>query len=152
MSHVHGVSTKVLIMMLADLFLAVAPQRSLWLEAGAGMIAIDSLVHNWMHRTGVLAKLDCEHLYGDHCYGPNGCAAIIRSLSALIDARGYNPDYPQNFPRFVQKTIWWFCTAGGLDLCNGNRINDRQPCGIADCPLGGHCERRILHQPKPDLA
>src|SRR6185437_4062466 len=71
MSHVHGISSKVLSMALADLFLAMATRKPLWLEAGAGMIAIDSLVHNWMHRTGVLAKLDCDHLYGDHCYGPN---------------------------------------------------------------------------------
>ena len=35
--------------------------RERWRAAGAGMIAIDTLVHNWMHRSGCLADLGAEH-------------------------------------------------------------------------------------------
>src|SRR5665213_489603 len=102
-------------MALADLFLAVGSERPLWLEAGLGMIAVDSLVHNWLHRTGILAQMGCEHLYGARCYGPNGCSDALFTFSALIDARVFNPNYPEVFPRFVQKAIWSFCAQSGLD-------------------------------------
>ena len=53
--HVHGVSDKVLTMTLSCLFLA--SPKPLWTEAGAHMIAIDTLVHNFLHRTGILERL-----------------------------------------------------------------------------------------------
>lgn len=109
LGHVHGVSHKVLSMALADLLLAAGDGRPLWREAGAGMVAVDSLVHNWMHRTGVLARLGCDHPYGTKCYGPSGCASIIAAVSDQLDARAFNADYPKSFPRFVQHSIWRFC-------------------------------------------
>jgi hypothetical protein len=33
-------------------------------------------------------------------------------------------ELPQTFPRFVQYGIWQYCSQSGLDVCNGNRIND----------------------------
>jgi hypothetical protein len=145
LGHVHGVSNKVLSMALADLFLALGDERPLWLEAGVGMIAIDSLAHNWLHRTGILAKMDCEHPYGLRCYSPGGCSDVLFAISESIDARAFNPDYPRVFPRFVQKAIWTFCARSGLDQCNGNRIDDRKACDQADCPLGDLCDRRVLN-------
>jgi hypothetical protein len=45
--------------------LLTAPRgRGLWHEAGAGMIAIDTLVHNFLHRTGILARFAADHRYG----------------------------------------------------------------------------------------
>jgi hypothetical protein len=152
LGHVHGVSNKVLNMALSDLLLAMGSEKPLWLEAGAGMIAIDSLVHNWLHRTGILSKLDSEHPYGERCYGARGCEKIIRSASTLIDARQYNADYPADFPRFVQKAIWRFCAQAGLDICNGNRIDDRASCTLSDCPLGKLCQRRALQPRHPEIA
>jgi hypothetical protein len=149
LTHVFGISDKVLSMSLSMLLLAGDPERERWQAAGASMIAIDTLVHNWLHRTGTLKRHKAAHLYGPNCYGPDGCAAIIRSVSARIDARRFNPEFPRNFPRFVQNAIWQFCSQEGLDQCNGNRIDDRERCDLDGCALYGECSRIKLHRPKP---
>lgn len=146
LGHVWGVSNKVLSMALADLLLAADPDRPLWIEAGAGMIAIDSLVHNWLHRTGLLGRLGGDHPYGARCYGQNGCATIVEALAGTIDAREFNPAFPKEFPRFVQKAIWSFCAQSGFDQCNGNRIDDRLSCVRFDCQMGVLCERKPLRE------
>jgi hypothetical protein len=51
------------------------------------MIAIDTLVHAFLHRTGVLRRADAEHPYGPQCYAPNGCSGIIAAFAQTIDAR-----------------------------------------------------------------
>jgi hypothetical protein len=66
-------------MALAGLLLAGDPERALWTEAGVVMIAVDTLVHNFLHRTGILARLDAGHPYGPACYTPAGCAEILES-------------------------------------------------------------------------
>lgn len=144
LGQVHGISSKVTSMALASLLLGADAKRDLWLETGASMIAIDTLVHNWLHRTGVLREFEADHAYGPRCYGPGGCAELIERFSERIDAREFNPDYPAYFPRFVQKAIWRFCAQAGLDQCNGNRVDDRFPCTRADCELGDVCERLPL--------
>jgi hypothetical protein len=44
--HVHGVADKVLSMALSVLLLTAPRKMKVWFEVGAGMIAIDTLVHN----------------------------------------------------------------------------------------------------------
>ncbi len=63
------------------------------------MMAVDTLVHNWLHRTGLLASFDVEHPYGERCYGPVGCAALLMQLAHTIDARSFNASYPQAVPK-----------------------------------------------------
>jgi hypothetical protein len=140
--HIHGVSDKVLTMTLSGLLLASPNPR--WTEAGAHMIAIDTLVHNFLHRTGILHRLGASHLYGLGCYQPNGCADIIRSVSATIDARQFNRRFPKVFPRFVQHAIWRYCARNYFDICNGNSIDDRQPCRNGYCRLYWRCDRKPL--------
>jgi hypothetical protein len=142
LGHVYGVSNKVLAMALSDLLLAGDAKRQLWIEAGTVMIAVDTLVHNFLHRTGILRDLGAEHPYGARCYAAEGCAAIVERIARRIDARRFNPVYPPNFPRFVQHAIWRFCAAGGLNRCNGHRIDDRRPCEQTDCPVF-HCCARV---------
>ncbi len=144
LSGIYGVSAKVWSMALADLLLAGDPGRERWQAAGAGMIAIDTLVHNWMHRSGCLADLGAEHTYGPGCYAPGGCANIIEAASQHIDARRYCPEGPATFPRLVQKAIWLLCTESGLGLCNGNRIDDRHACSQTACPVADSCLRLPL--------
>lgn len=130
---------QVLAMALSELLLAGDAKRPLWIEAGTVMIAVDTLVHNFLHRTGILRDFGADHPYGPRCYGPTGCATIIERLAAEIDARRFNSSYPVNFPRFVQHAIWRFCAKWGLNRCNGRRIDDRAPCGQADCPAFDGC-------------
>jgi hypothetical protein len=141
LGHIYGVSNKVLSMTLANLLLGADRRRSLWTEAGAAMIAIDTLVHNFLHRTGTLARLDAAHPYGPACYASGGCAEILERIAADIDARQFNPAFPANFPRFVQHAIWHFCAEYGLDECNGRQIDDRQRCERSDCPAFRLCDR-----------
>ena len=142
---IFGVSDKLLNMSLACLLLAGDPKRKLWVEAGAGMIAVDSLVHNWMHRSGILMRLCSEHPYGPACYGPTGCATIIEAAAEQIDARYFNPTFPKVFPRFVQNGIWRHCAGVEFNRCNGNQIDDSARCEDRDCPIYKRCGRIALN-------
>jgi hypothetical protein len=144
--NVYGVSDKILAMTFSGLLLGGASggRRSHWFEAGKGMIAIDTLVHNFLHRTGILVACGVSHGYGVGCYADGGCADIIRQAAAEIDASAFNSRFPRVFPRFVQHAIWRFCAAGGLDVCNGNRIDDRKSCANSYCQLFNKCSHKPL--------
>ena len=154
--HVHGVSDKVLNMSLATFLMAGDDRRPVWKAAGANMLAIDTLVHAWLHRTGILRGLGAEHAYGQ-CYGAGYCADILRRVSDRIDARRFNGAFPKRFPRFVQHAIWRFCAQQQLGQCNGNNIDDRRRCALRDCILFDDCARLKLgrqnqaqaHAPEP---
>lgn len=142
--YLFGLSNKMLTMILSDLLIGAARDRRHWLEVGASMIVVDTLVHNFLHRTGILQRHGASHLYGPLCYGPNGCADIIRSIARKIDARAFNASFPARFPRFVQHAIWRFCAQQSLDICNGNRIRDDAQCKISWCPVFADCGRVAL--------
>jgi hypothetical protein len=139
---IYGVSDKVLMMTLASLLLT--SNKPLWPEVGASMIAVDTLVHNFLHRTGILHRLGANHLYGAACYRPTGCADIIRTVSTSIDARPFNRTFLQVFPRFVQHAIWRYCAQSHFNTCNGNRIDDRQACQNCHCQLYFRCDHKPL--------
>jgi len=140
--NVNGVSDKVMTMALSNLMLAASDPR--WAEVGASMIVIDTLVHNFLHRTGVLRRWGTPHAYGAACYRLGGCAELIRRVAYLIDARRFNPAFPAAFPRFVQHAIWQFCAQQALNVCNGNRIDDSKSCDNLYCTIRGICERISL--------
>jgi hypothetical protein len=142
----YGVSDKVLAMALSSLLLGAPKKMGLWIEVGRSMIAIDTLVHNFLHRTGILQRFKAEHTYGLACYSPGGCADIIQAVAERIDARQFNPTFPQTFPRFVQYAIWRYCSQSGLDVCNGNRINDARRCESKDCRVRLMCDRVALRR------
>jgi hypothetical protein len=56
MCEIYGVSDKVLSMALSSILLGAPKKMALWIEVGGSMIAIDTLVHNFLHRTGILAR------------------------------------------------------------------------------------------------
>jgi len=138
---VYGVGDKVLAITLAPMLLASGKKRPLWFEVGADLVAVDTLVHNFLRRTGILTRFSAEHAYGPRCYGPGGCEAILRLIASHIDAQQFNPAYPANFPRFIQHSVWRYCAGGGLDVCNGNRIDDAERCEYAHCQLFSACDR-----------
>jgi hypothetical protein len=142
--NVYGVSDKILTMTLSGLLLGASEGRPHWFETGKGMIAIDTLVHNFLHRTGILDDCGASHTYGVGCYGHGGCAEIIRTAACQIDAGTFNERFPRVFPRFVQHAIWRFCAADGLNICNGNRIDDRKSCENRYCQVFGKCGRKSL--------
>jgi hypothetical protein len=105
LKEVYGVSDKILMMALSVLFLGAPGRRRRWREVGGGMIAVDTLVHNFLHRTGILRRFRADHAYGLACYRPGGCAAIIETVAQQIDAKQFNQRFPRTFPRFVQHAI-----------------------------------------------
>jgi hypothetical protein len=147
MRSIYGVSDKTLTMLLSDLLIAGGNARPGWLEVGTGMIVVDTLVHNFLWRTGILCRHGAEHGFGPLCYAENGCANLIRAIARKIDARRLNATFPANFPRFVQHAIWHYCAQQGLDICNGNRIKDDHRCQNVWCPIYESCDKRVLRLP-----
>jgi hypothetical protein len=143
---IYGVSDKVLTMALSQLLLGAPRSRGRWREVGGAMIAVDSLVHNFLHRTGILCRFDADHSYGPACYRPNGCAEIIETVAGEIDASQFDRRFPTTFARFVQYAIWRYCSQQGLDVCNGNQIDDRKPCKNVQCLLYPDCGRITLNK------
>ena len=123
---IYGVSDKVLAMALSSLLLGAPKKMVLWAEVGGSMIAIDTLVHNFLHRTGYLQRFNANHLYGAACYRPGGCAEIIQAAAERIDARQFNPCFPQPFPRFVQHAIGHTAARAVLifAMATGSMMND----------------------------
>jgi hypothetical protein len=142
---IYGVSDKVLTMALSSILLGAPKKLRLWHEVGASMIAVDTLVHNFLHRTGILHRFGADHAYGSACYRPGGCAEIIETVAGRIDASAFNPTFPAMFPRFVQHAIWRYCAQSGLDICNGKRIDDRKSCENVYCQIHNICDRFALH-------
>ena len=145
LADVHGASNKVLSMALSDLLVVGNNHRPAWGQVGGALIAVDTLVHNFLVRTGILSRARASHAYGPQCYGPRGCAALLSKLSQDIDARQFNSTFPEVFPRYIQRAIWAYCAAEGLNVCNGNTIKDRRRCRNRECRLFASCDRVALH-------
>ena len=54
--NVYGVADKVLAIALSPLLMALGKRKPLWFEVGASLVAVDTLVHNFLHRTGILQR------------------------------------------------------------------------------------------------
>jgi hypothetical protein len=150
--NIFGISDKVISMALSTLLLAAGGQRKRWAQVGASFIVIDTLVHNFLHRTGILQRFAADHPYGSGCYQPGGCREILDLIAARIDATAFNPAFPRVFPRFVQSAIWRYCAEGELDICNGNRIHDAYRCDDLYCRLHTSCDRIALKPKKAEKA
>ncbi|MES0048589.1 hypothetical protein [Mesorhizobium sp. M0053] len=142
---VVGVSRKLAGMMLSQILLNAGPDRERWHAVGASVVVVDSLVHNFLHRTGIHAAYQADHLYGQRCYSAVGCEFILRDLAERM------ADEPtlSSSPRALQHAVWRFCAADELSVCNGNNIRDTLPCELHWCPLRHHCKRLALRPAKP---
>ena len=147
---IFGIGPKLISMSLASVLIAGGRSRPSWVKVGRSMIVVDSLVHNFMHRSGILGAYDKPHAYGPACYGPNGCEAVLRHIAANIDLKAIDPRLPSHHPRLVQAAIWRFCAEGQLEICNGRKIDDHRPCQRLDCPVGDRCSRRTLFPAKDE--
>ena len=141
---VFGVADKTASMVLSSILLGTARQNSIAFEVGSAFVVVDTLVHNFLHRTGVLGALAFDHPYGAGCYSARGCAQAIRLAAAHIDARVVDASLPRHFPRMVQHSLWRFCAEREFDICNGNRVKDGQPCANRFCCFSLVCKRIAL--------
>src|SRR6202048_2276464 len=129
---IYGVSDKVLAMALSALLLGAPRKMVLWIEVGGSMIAIDTLVHNFLHRTGILVRFNANHLYGLACYGP-----VAAHLSFKPSPGGSMPG--SSTRAFHSPSLGSSSTRSGSiaaraasNVCNGNRIDDNKRCEAAD--------------------
>lgn len=141
---IFGVSDKLLTMALSSLLIGSREQRPRWFETGATLIVVDTLVHAFLTRSGILDDCGVPHAYGPACYAEGGCAEIIKGAADRIDARAFNPRFPKIFPRWIQFALWRYCSAAGLGLCNGNRVSATEQCQIGYCHLFRICARKPL--------
>ena len=123
---IANVGPKLAHMALAWLFLTRYPGWD-YRQVGLHMIAVDSLVHTFLHRTGILANYEVDHAYGPRCHAETGCLGVIDDLARRIDCREFDPTLPANFPRFIQYHIWAYCGQGGENICNLNKCKPGKP-------------------------
>ncbi len=110
------------------------------------MIAIDTLVHNFLHRTGILRRFEADHAYGAACYQARRLRRHYRPWPPKRSTPGVQSrPSAAVFPRFVQHAIWRYCAQSGLDVCNGNRIDDRKSCDNIYCQIRSICDRIVLN-------
>jgi hypothetical protein len=95
--NVYGVADKVLAMALSSLLLGAGKRRPLWVEVGATFVAVDTLVHNFLHRTGILRRLCADHPYGDSTGQEDAPALSGCSRRTLMLASSIRPS-PRRFP------------------------------------------------------
>lgn len=143
-SRVYGMQGKIINMTFSTVFLGLGSIKPDWKQVGHVTVAIDTLVHNFLYRTGILKYYDMNHNIGA-CYGKNGCLRVIEQLAEVVDCSTFSPSYPKYFPRFVQLSIWLFCSEAGENICNGRMIDDREPCQNTECPLYNLCDKLPLH-------
>lgn len=148
LSRIHGIGLKIIGISFSDILMAAPEGRRHWFEVGSSLVAVDSLIHNLFHRTGIMARWNSEHAYGPSCYGKCGCALIIDRLAREIDARTYAPEFPCYFPRFIEHCLWAFSAEPHLDICNGNAIDDTRRCRQRECPIYAGCARIALRPPQ----
>jgi hypothetical protein len=146
LKEVYGVSDKILMMALSVLFLGAPSRRRRRKLCTRVSTAIMLPPISSQRRTGILHRFRADHAYGVACYRPGGCAEIIETVAQQIDARQFNRRFSRTFPRFVQYAIWRYCSQQGLDICNGNQIDDRKRCDNAQCSLYSICDRMTLYK------
>ena len=115
-----------------------------WFETGVSMIVIDTLVHNFLHRTGILRRSNSEHAYGPACYQPGGSRRHHRACCEGDRRSTVQQHLPANIPAMGSARALSFCAQEHLDICNGNQIDDSKRCRNAGCVVFHGCDRVAL--------
>ena len=86
----------------------------------------------------------CRPPYGPLVMSRERCVGIIDQSRPTSMLDSSTTAFPATFPRFVQHAIWRYCAANGLNVCNGNRIDDDARCDNTHCQLFRRCDRIAL--------
>ncbi len=138
-AQVAGIGPKLANMILADLLIGSDPGRERWINAGGAMIAVDSLVHALLARTGIIDARGLRHAMGPPCYRAGGCADTLAQLAADLSAERARVGAPAVLPRQLQHAVWLLASEGGYALCNSRQINDATGCRQRWCPAHQQC-------------
>ena len=107
-------------------------EHGLWIEVGGSMIAIDTLVHDFLHPTGVSRSVQGEAPVRVGLLSTRPLLGYHSIVAEHIDARQFNPAFPQLFPG-SSSTRFGSSSAGRPDVCTGDRINVARRCSNMDC-------------------
>ncbi len=149
-SRIHNVGPKLVDMVFSHIFFTQAPGWD-YQAIGVRMVAIDTLVHNFMAKTGTLDYYGKPHKYGPKCHSQDGCVGVIEEIAGDLDCRKYHPSYPAYFPRLIQVYIWAYCAMNGENICNGNKCKKGKPNMACVLLQEGYCRPIPLPQPDPHL-
>jgi hypothetical protein len=89
----------------------------LWIEVGGSMIAIDTLVHNFLHRTGILHRFNANHLYRRISAPPSLCSFQNRRSAPWQRGQSRHSRSSRRCPNI------------GIALMHGKTGNSRLPFG-----------------------
>lgn len=135
---VYHVGPKLIDMGFSHLFFTRIPGWD-YQEIGAEMVANDTLVDNFLARTGTLDEYKRPHKYGLACHTQKGFVGVIEEIAQEIDCRKYNPNYPAYFLRLVQLYIRAYCSMNGENICNGNKCKEGRPNRDCELYTGNWC-------------
>jgi hypothetical protein len=99
--HVYGISDKVIAMALASFLMGAGRTRPGWFAVGASFVVVDTLVHNFLHRTGILDRLGAGHPYGPACYRPGALTFLLtlpRASTPVGLIQGFRRPFPGSSP------------------------------------------------------
>jgi hypothetical protein len=148
LSEVYGISDKVIHMVFSE-FLMAEPAKITWVKVGRRMIAIDTLVHSMLDRTGILEYYGSDHNYGSACYRrKNSCFTVLEQISKLIDCRQFQNASPRGpgesyFPRFVQHSIWRYSAEREENICNERQVGKTGRCPKKACSFYKECKHNV---------
>jgi hypothetical protein len=111
-------------MALSSLLLVGGKQLPLWLEVGATFVAVDTLVHNFLHRTGSWAVAAPTTLMGIDAISQEGAPAFSgcwRQISMLDSSirpfrRRFHGSCRARSGGTAPRTDWMFATAIGSTM------------------------------------
>ncbi len=82
------------------------------------MIAVDSLVHNFLHRTGTLTRFEAEHLFGPSWHDPWRMSRFDRGSCSPHRRPNSQPEFPSDIPSV--------CSSGTMGFLRGRRLEHLQ--------------------------
>ena len=135
-------SDKVLTMSLSSILLAAPKRLHRWQQVGASMIAIDTLVHNFLVRTGILeGSMPTTRMV----------QPATRLAAAPTSSRPWRPGSTpgSSIPGFRSRFPGSSSTRSGGTApspasTSTNRIDDRKSCDNVYCQIRSNCDRIVL--------
>jgi hypothetical protein len=146
-SRTQNVGPKLVDMVFSHIFFTQAPGWD-YQAIGVRMVAIDTLVHNFLAKTGTWDYYGKPHNYGPKCHSQDGC---VGEIARDLDCRKYHSSYPAYFPRLIQVYIWAYCAMNGENICNGNKCKKGKPNMACRLLQEGYCRPISLPQMDPNL-
>ena len=85
-------------MALASLLMGAGATRPGWFEVGASFVVVDTLVHNFLHRTGILNRLEADHPMAQPATDQGAALTFLLTLPSPSMPADLTQDFRRRFP------------------------------------------------------